>query len=202
MTESIRCKACKQLKNAEDELRDEQARLVERSLECNHVKKQVTEAYAKIEAQKQQVNDAFAELNRVNGQLGPKSMSVTELRDFIKDIRNEAKDQSAEQQNSVALRSLKLVMEYEDILPNQLPFGFGIDCVVEGKFGSKWFPVAYQFSEFNRPTRGPTRIIQLQPGIAGFDAGVDDLVYVLTHRSEFECRLQSVTLVGLGHSRA
>lgn len=84
---------------------------------------------------------------------------------------------SAEQTNSTALRSLKLVMEYADILPNVLPFGFDIDCIVEGQFGSKWVPVAYQFSPFNRPTRGPTRIIQLQPEIAGFDAGVDDIIY-------------------------
>ena len=90
MTTSIRCKACRQLKNAEDELRDEQARLVERSEELVHVRKQVDEAYAKITAQKQQVNDAFKELNAINNNLGHKSMSVIELRDFIKDLRNEA----------------------------------------------------------------------------------------------------------------
>lgn len=90
---SIRCKACKQLKTAEDELRAEQARLVERSEELVHVKKQVDEAYRKLASQKEQVNAAFTELNLVNSRLGPKSMSVIELRDFIKDVRNEAKKQ-------------------------------------------------------------------------------------------------------------
>jgi hypothetical protein len=96
MAESVRCKACRQWKGAEDELRAEQARLVERSLECIHAKGQVHEAYEKLAAQKSQVNEAFTELNKTKHDVGLKSMSVIELRDFIKDLRNEAKEQGDE----------------------------------------------------------------------------------------------------------
>lgn len=92
---------------------------------------------------------------------------------------------SDEQPNTVALRSLKLVTSYEDILPpsqdangDTQPISFGIDAVVEGEFGGKWFPIAYQFTSASRAERGPMRIVQLQPSIAGFDAGVDDIMYV------------------------
>jgi len=92
---------------------------------------------------------------------------------------------SEEQSNSVSLRSLKLIMQYRSIAPpaedaqgNTQYQSFGLDCLVEGDFGGSWVPVAYQFTPFNRPSRGETRIIQLQPSIAGFDAGVDDIMYV------------------------
>jgi hypothetical protein len=92
---------------------------------------------------------------------------------------------SAEQINTVDLRSMKLVLDYQSILPpsedaqgNTLPISYDIDAVVEGYFGGRWYPIAYQFSPMNRPSRGPTRILQLQPDIAGFDAGVDDIIFV------------------------
>lgn len=84
-----------------------------------------------------------------------------------------------------ALRSLQLVLDYSSVLPPEdvngaaQPIGFLIDAVVEGRSddGAQWFPLAYQFSTFNRPSRGPKRIIHLQPSIVVIDLGVDDIVF-------------------------
>lgn len=88
---------------------------------------------------------------------------------------------SASINNSVgSLKSLKLVTEYSNISPDfgENPQTFDLDVVVEGQFGTRWFPIAYQFSPYRNSFNGDQRIIQLQPNIAGFDAGVDDVVFV------------------------
>jgi len=88
---------------------------------------------------------------------------------------------SAAVNNSVGgFKSLKLVVEYSNVVPEfgDNPQTFDLDVVVEGKFADRWFPVAYQFTPYRNPMNGNQRIIQLQPSIAGFDAGVDDVIYV------------------------
>ena len=79
-------------------------------------------------------------------------------------------------------RSLKLIMEYSDISPDfgVNPQTFDIDSVVEGYNSNllRWYPVAYQFTAYRNPMNGNTRIIQLQPSLSGFDAGVDDIMWV------------------------
>ena len=87
---SSRCKACRQIKSAEEDLKIAQSKMAEQSQEIVHVKKQVDAAYGRINAQKKQVNDAFKELNLVHTSLATKSMSVTSLREFIKDLRDVA----------------------------------------------------------------------------------------------------------------
>lgn len=83
--------------------------------------------------------------------------------------------------NSVAgFKSLKLVTEYSDIVPSfgENPQTFDIDVVVEGLFSGRWYTIAYQFTPYRNPNNGNQRIVQLQPTISGFDAGVDDVVFV------------------------
>jgi hypothetical protein len=82
--------------------------------------------------------------------------------------------------STTGFKSLKLVVEYGEISP---PFGndpqtFDVDVVVEGLFGTRWTPLAYQFTPYRNPNNGNTRIIQMQPSLSGFDAGVDDVVFV------------------------
>lgn len=87
---------------------------------------------------------------------------------------------SASVSNTVGLKSMKLVIEYSNINPDfgAVPQTFDIDAVVEGRFGARWFPIAYQFTPYRNPFNGNQRIIQLQPLMSGFDAGVDDIMWV------------------------
>lgn len=86
----IRCKACRQIKSAEEDLKTAQKVMIEQSEKLVHVKKQVEDLHSRMRAQKQQVNVAFKELNVTHTKLGHKSMSVIELRDFVKNIKSEA----------------------------------------------------------------------------------------------------------------
>ncbi|RKZ92521.1 MAG: hypothetical protein DRQ40_08660, partial [Gammaproteobacteria bacterium] len=88
---------------------------------------------------------------------------------------------SSEHSNSPAGNPmLKMVMTYDGITPDfgSVPQTFDIDCVIEGKNGNEWFPVAYQFAPFRKSKEGRIRILSLEPSVAGFDAGVDDVMFV------------------------
>lgn len=84
--------------------------------------------------------------------------------------------------NAASFKSLRLVMQYDGVTPGfgQVAQSFDIDCEVEGYNGSVdlWFPIAYQFRSFRNPEQGKKRIIMMLPSMAGFDAGVDDIVWV------------------------
>jgi len=84
--------------------------------------------------------------------------------------------------NSNSIPSLRLITEYANIVPDSRSSNvantFGITIVVESQIGTKWFPIAYQFNNFNTPGNGDTRIILLQPDISTDNAGIDDDMYV------------------------
>lgn len=84
--------------------------------------------------------------------------------------------------NSNSIPSLRLIIEYANIQPDSRVSGvgntFGITVVVESQIGTKWFPIAYQFSSYDTPGNGDTRIILLQPDINSDNAGIDDDMYV------------------------
>lgn len=85
-------------------------------------------------------------------------------------------------QNAGGFKSLRLVIQYDEVAPGfgSVPQSFDIDAEVEG-FNSSvdlWFPLAYQFRPFSNPGQGAKRIIMMLPSMAGFDAGVDDIIWI------------------------
>lgn len=83
---------------------------------------------------------------------------------------------SSNQNNNNALPSCRLVIDYSNLTPGDIPGG--ITAVVEAMNGSNWFPIAYQFEPFRNADQGSQRILHLGPGIDTYNDGIDSIVYV------------------------
>ncbi len=87
--------------------------------------------------------------------------------------------------NNGDYNSLRLVVEYKDILPEDdaIANSFYLTAVVEASNGltgasEAWFPIAYQFRGYRKAFQGTIREIILQPNLVVIDQGVDDVTFV------------------------
>lgn len=83
---------------------------------------------------------------------------------------------STTQNNSNNIPCMRMVVEYHELLPLEVPGGIGL--IVESINGTNWFPIAYQFESYRNSDQGTQRIISLQPNMSTFDDGIDSIIYV------------------------
>ena len=83
---------------------------------------------------------------------------------------------SPTQGNTFSLTSMRMIIDYHSLAPNDLPGGLGL--VVEGKNGGNWYPIAHQYERYYNNVQGTQRIIILQPDISLYDDGIDSIIYV------------------------
>jgi hypothetical protein len=82
---------------------------------------------------------------------------------------------SSTKTNSVGLPSLRVVVDYETLVPVDLIGGLNI--VIESENNGVWYPVAYQFEAFINAQQGNKRIIMLQPNMSTYNDGVDSIIW-------------------------
>lgn len=91
---------------------------------------------------------------------------------------------SSVQSNSIGDSSLRLVVKYDELTPNdndgsQVAPSYEIGLLIEGRdANNNWFPIGYQFNGVKRTDLANPRTILLQPDISDFFSGVDDSVFV------------------------
>ena len=92
---------------------------------------------------------------------------------------------SAEKTNQSDYNSLRVVIDYNDVLPEDdaIANTFFLTAVLESDNGGtgaaqKWAPIAYQFSGYRKEFQGTTREIVLQPNLVVLDQGLDDAIFV------------------------
>jgi hypothetical protein len=89
---------------------------------------------------------------------------------------------SATQSNNTGLESMRIVIDYKEVLPAWPPassVSYALALVIEALHNSdEWFPVAYQFEPFNYVENSRQREIYVDPSISDFNAGIDDIMYL------------------------
>lgn len=93
---------------------------------------------------------------------------------------------SPEQNNSQDFDSIKLVVDYHDL--QSTDGSTKIQAVIENKSAEgTWYPVAYQFDEFNSVGEEFKQLIIMEPNMFWADAGIPDVMFVggktIAHRN-------------------
>lgn len=84
-------------------------------------------------------------------------------------------DPPPSQSNNNGLPSLRLVVDYSDMIPNDIPGGLSV--IVEASNNGLYIPIAYQFEPYRNAENGNQRLLLLQPNMNTYNDGIDSVVY-------------------------
>jgi len=95
--------------------------------------------------------------------------------------------------------SLRLTIEYNDVLPISVAWNFDLTALVlapSNEQNPRWAVIAHQFNPFRRDIQGKIRTIELGPHLPNMES-VDDIVYY-GNRSRERASLRPGRLSGTG----